>query len=89
MTEAKIGRCGFNENVLCTKTKCHECGWHPKVAEMRKQEIQCSDHDTAVRRKFKRLLCENFNHQELEYLDNEIEGISLMDLDLYQKWRNL
>lgn len=34
----KPGRCGFNENVLCGKTKCHTCGWHPKVAEMRKEQ---------------------------------------------------
>lgn len=34
----KIGRCGFNENVLCSKAKCHECGWHPKIAELRKEK---------------------------------------------------
>lgn len=35
----KMHPCHFNEGVQCPVKRCYECGWNPKVAAIRMEEI--------------------------------------------------
>ncbi len=79
-TESKPGRCGFNENILCTKTICHECGWHPKVADERRR----TEHDRLTRdallRRFTYLLDGAFTDAEMLTLDVVLRHNGLLEI---------
>lgn len=31
--------CPYNEECRCDRIECHKCGWSPKVAERRREEL--------------------------------------------------